>query len=297
MSEVLQNMSEGLAALVKTAGQSVVKVEARRRNAGSGILWSNEGIIVTANHVVERDEDIKVGLPDGKSVAANLVGRDQTTDVAILRLESKGHPVAKWAEPSSLQVGHLVLGLGRPGLSIQATLGVVSALGEGWRTPAGGQVDRYLQTDLLMYPGFSGGALVNMAGEIVGLNTSGLLRGLSIAVPAPTVRQVTDEILKHGKVQRGYLGVGCQPVRLPTQLRQPGQETGLLVISVESGSPADKAGVYVGDIIVALGSQAVNSFTDLLALLDAEHIGKGVPLRVIRGGNMQTLTATIIERE
>ena len=297
MADVLRNLSDALAATVATAGAGVVRVEARGRIPASGILWSPDGVIVTAHHVVEREENIGVGLPDGQTVAAALVGRDPTTDLAVLRADAKGLTPAAVAEPDSLRVGHLALALGRPGQTVQATLGIVSALGEEWRTPAGGQVDAYLQTDLVMYPGFSGGPLVDVSGRVLGLNTSALLRGISLTLPTPTLRRVVEALLTHGRVRRGYLGVGAQGVRLPAALEQQlGQETGLLLISVEPDGPAGQAGLLLGDTIIALDSQPVRHMDDLLALLGGERVGVSTPVRIVRGGVVQELQVTIGER-
>jgi S1-C subfamily serine protease len=297
MTEVLRNLSDDLATTVETAGSGVVRVEARRRLPASGIVWSSDGVVVTAHHVVERDENINVGTAGGETVAATLVGRDPTTDLAVLHVEGADLAPPTWAEPDGLSVGHLVLGLGRPGRTVQATLGIVSALGEGWRTPAGGRVEPYLQTDLVMYPGFSGGPLVDVAGGVLGLNTSALLRGISLSVPTPTVRQVVETLLAHGRVRRGYLGVGAQPVRLPADLAEGvGQETGLLLVSVEPGTPADEAGLTLGDTIVALDGQPVRHMDELLALLGGDRVGASVPVGIVRGGQTQELTVTIGER-
>jgi len=297
MTEVLRSLSDALAATTEAAGAGVVRVEARRRLPASGILWSADGLIVTAHHVVEHDENIGIGLAGGETVPATLVGRDPTTDLVLLRAGAGDLKPANWAEPASLRVGHLVLGLGRPGRSVQATLGIVSALGESWRTPAGGQVDPYLQTDLVMYPGFSGGPLVDVAGHVLGLNTSALLRGISLTVPTPTVRHVVEALLVHGRVRRGYLGVGAQPVRLPEALAgQLGQETGLLLVSVEPGGPADGAGLLLGDTIVALDGQPVRHMDELLALLGGDRVAASLPIRIVRGGQVQELSVTIGER-
>lgn len=298
MAQTLKAFSDALAATVEAAGPAVVRVEARRRLPGSGIIWSADGVIVTAHHVVERDENIGVGLPDGSTVAAELVGRDPTTDLAVLRVEATGLTSPTWTGLDDLQVGHLVLALGRPGRTVQATLGIVSALSENdWRTPMGGQVDRYLQTDVVMYPGFSGGPLVDVSGRVLGVNTSALLRGVSLTLPTPTVRRVVGTLLAHGRMRRGYLGVGAQPVRLPAALgQQLGQETGLLLVSVEPDSPAERAGLLLGDTIVALDGQAVRHLDDLLALLSSDRIGRSVPVRIVRGGQMQELTVVIGER-
>ncbi len=316
MTEVLQDLSDALAATVKATGSSVVRVEARRRLPASGIIWSSDGVIVTAYHVVERDENISVGLPNGQSVPATLVGRDPTTDLAVLRAQvpttsgaqvpttsgaqvptTSGAVPPTWADPDNLRVGHLVLALGRPGRTAQATLGIVSALGESWRTPAGGRIDRYLQTDVVMYPGFSGGPLVDAAGQVLGLNTSALLRGISLTVPTPTLSEVVQTLLTHGRVRRGYLGVGAQPVRLPAGLgQQLGQETALLLVSVEPGSPADQGGLLLGDTIVALDGQPIRHMDDLLALLSSDRVGETMPVRIVRGGQVQELKVVVGER-
>jgi len=297
MVEVLSNLSDALAETVATASPGVVRIEGRDRVPASGIVWSADGVIVTAHHVVERDENISVGLPDGQTVPATLAGRDPTTDLAVLRIQNPELMPAAWAEPDGLRVGHLVLALGRPGEVIRATLGIVSALGEGWRTPVGGRVDRYLQTDVAMYPGFSGGPLIDVTGQVLGVNTSALLRGISLTVPTPTVRRVVDTLLTQGRIRRGYLGVGAQPVRLPEALgQQLGQETGLLLISVDAGSPAEQSGLLLGDTLVALDGELLRHLDDLLAVLTSDRVNTGVPVRLVRGGQVQDLTVTIGER-
>lgn len=297
MSTLLSDLSSALAGAVVTAGPGVVRVSARRRLPATGVAWSADGLVVTSHHVVERDEDITVGLDGGATVGASLVGRDPTTDLAVLRLDGAALSPLPWAEPDALGVGHLVLALGRPGDSVLATLGIIGALGGAWRTPGGGEVDRYVQTDVTMYPGFSGGPLVDASGRILGLNTSALLRGTSLAVPAPTVRRVVEAILTHGRVRRGYLGVGAQPVRLaPSLARTAGQETGLLVLSVEPDSPAERGGLYVGDTIVTLDGEPVGDLDALLARLGGDRVGRSVPVRVARGGDVHAVEVTIGER-
>ena len=296
MPEVLASLSEALAETVASAGAGVVRVDARDRLPASGIVWSGDGVIVTSHHVVERDDNITVGLPDGQTVSAVLVGRDPTTDLAVLRAETAALIPPSWAEPNGLRVGHLVLALGRPGGSVRATLGIVSALGDSWRTPHGGAVDRYLQTDVVMYPGFSGGALVNAEGHILGVNTSALMRGVSLTVPVPTLRRVVESLLTHGRIRRSFLGVGAQPTRLPEGLaRQIGQETGLLLVSVEPGSPAEKGDLFLGDTIVALNGQPVRQMDDLLSKLGGDLVGSSVPVRIIRGGQAQEVQVTLTE--
>jgi S1-C subfamily serine protease len=297
MAKVLQDFSNALADIVAEAGKGVVGVDARRRMPATGIVWTADGVIVTAHHVVERDENIGVGLPDGKAVPATLVGRDPSTDLAVLRVQATGLQASAQADVDSLRVGHLVLALGRPGESIQSTHGIISAVGGSWHTPAGGPVDHYVQTDVVMYPGFSGGPLVDMAGQVIGLNTSGALHGVSLAIPVPTLRRVVDALLTRGRIARGYLGVGAQPVRLPAALsEQLGQETGLLIVSVEPGSPADKGGLLLGDTLVGLDGQPLRQMDDLMTLLSGDRVGQSVSLRIVRGGKVQELTVTIGER-
>jgi S1-C subfamily serine protease len=260
----------------------------------TGIVYSADGLIVTTNHGVEQEDNIQIGLSDGTTLAAKLVGRDPATDVAVLRAERGGLTAATWVDAADLKVGHLVLALGRPGKTAQATLGIVSALGGNWRTGAGGEIDHYLQTDVVMYPGFSGGPLVNANGQVAGINSSALARGVSVAVPAATVKRIVDTLSMHGKMPRGYLGVGIQPVRLADGLQQSvGQETGLMVMSVEAGSPAANAGLMQGDVLVTFDGQPVHGLDELQALLGIDRAGKSVPARIVRSGQVQTVEVTV----
>ncbi|MFZ1401559.1 MAG: trypsin-like peptidase domain-containing protein [Anaerolineae bacterium] len=301
MASVLQDFSDALALTVEKTGPAVVRVEARRRLPATGIVWSAAGVIVTAHHVVEQDDHVGIGLHDGRTLSARLLGRDPTTDVAVLQAQiGQGQlplTVPTWADPADLRVGHLALALGRPGQRVLATFGIVSALGEGWRTPAGGEVDHYLQSDVVMLPGFSGGPLVDAAGHIIGMNTSAMLRGVSLTIPAPTLRRVVETILSHGHVRRGYLGVSAQAARLPALLAQQlQQESGLLLGSVEADGPADKAGLFMGDTLISLDNQPVRHLDDLMALLTGERVGRPLPARIVRGGQVQTLDVVIGER-
>ena len=299
MTAVFQQISDALAATVEAMGPSIVRVEARRRFPATGIVWTRDGIIVTAHHVLEQDENIRLGLPGGQIVTATLVGRDPTTDLAVLRVTAQELVPPVWAEPdgASLRLGHLVLALGRPGRSVQATLGIVSVRGESWRTPVGGLIDHYIQTDIVMYPGFSGGPLVNAAGQVIGLNTSALLRGLSLTVPVATMRRVVEVLLAHGKISRGYLGISTQAVRLPAVLMEPlQQETGLLVMTVEPNSPAEQGGLLLGDVLVTMDGTPVRHPDDLLTFLSADRIHTAVLVRLVRGGQFQERSIVIGER-
>ena len=296
MASVIENMSNELAKMVELAGPGVVRVEGRRRMPASGIIWSKDGVIVTAHHVLEREDRLRVGFGGEEKIDAQLVGRDPSTDLAVLKTEQKGLTPADWAELEGLKVGHLVLALGRPGRTVQATLGIVSALGTNWRTAGGGMVDRYLQTDVVMYPGFSGGALVDVQGKVLGLNTSAL-GAVSLTIPTLTVRRVAQALLTDGKVRRGYLGVGVQPVRLPDALVENlGQETGLILVSVEPGSPADKGGLTLGDSLLSLDGNPLRRLDELLDLLSHDLVGREVALRILRAGEAREVKVKIGER-
>jgi S1-C subfamily serine protease len=298
VAELLQKVSNEMAELVRLAGPSVVRVEGRRRTPGSGIVWSADGLVLTANHVVKRDDNLMIGLADGQSVGAKVVGRDPSTDLALLQAEAGGLSAFTPAEAGTLGVGQFVLALGRPGRTVQATLGIVSGLGDAWRTGMGGQIDQYLQTDVIMYPGFSGGPLVEAGGRLIGLNTSGLGQGVSLAIPASTLSRVAGALQSHGRVRRGYLGVSTQRVRLPDEMAAAaGQKTGLLVISVESGSPAAEGGLLLGDTIVGLGGKPIQGHDDLLATLSGDAVGQKELVRVVRGGALQELTVKVGERD
>ncbi|GIK67677.1 MAG: serine protease [Chloroflexota bacterium] len=295
---VLNELSNAMAAAVENVGASLVRVEGRKRMSATGVVWNSDGVIVTASHVVTRDEELHIGLPNGETVSATLVGRDPTTDVAVLRSNAKNLSVPNWTGGDSLKVGHLVLALGRPGQNVLATLGVISSIAEEWHTPAGGKIDYYLQTDVTMYPGFSGGPLVGVGGEIYGINSSTLLRGVSVTIPTTTIAPIVDTLLKHGKLRRGYLGVGSQPVRLPATLEQQlGQETGLLLVAVEPNSPAEKGGLMLGDVIVALDGHPVRVPDELLAGLTGDKVGKDAKIKLVRGGQIHEVTVTVGERQ
>ena len=297
MSENILNLSTGLAETVSAASPAVVRVEGRRRLPATGIVWSDDGLILTASHVVRRDEGVRIGLPDRRSVAAQLIGRDRTADIALLRAETDGLVPLQKAGEENQAVGQLTLALGRPGESVQSTLGIISALGNPWRTHQGGLIDRYLQTDVLMYPGFSGGPLVDVEAKLLGMNSSALLPGVSIAVPVSSLKRVTQALLTHGRIRRGYLGVSTQRVSLPRTVREElGQKKGLLVVAVETDSPAESGGLTLGDTIVGIGTKMVRSHNDLLAHLAGDYVGQKVPIKILRGGEIQTINVKIGER-
>lgn len=295
----LLGFSNSLADAVERVGQSVVAVNGRRRTPSSGIHW-RQGVIVTADHTIEGEGDIPVTLPDGTTVNATRAGSDSSTDIAVLRIENANLPVADIGDSGTLKVGQVGLAVARPGdAGLSATMGAISALGGAWRTWSGGQIDAFIRPDLTLYPGFSGGPLVSGEGKVVGLNTSGLSRSMPLAIPTNTVNRVVEQLLSKGRVARGYLGVGLQPVRLPESLVQSANlsgDVGLIVVSIESGSPAEQAGLFVGDVLVSLNGQRVKDPRDVQSALGGDSVGKSVEAQVLRGGQTQQVSVTVGER-
>lgn len=293
MPNVLVELSEALAAAAERAGASTVRVDARRRMPASGIATGAD-LVLTADHVVEREEGIQVTLPDGTGLSATLAGRDPGSDLALLRLKRAAAAPARPAKPA--RVGQLVLALGRPTAEgLEASLGVVSAVGGPLRTRRG-LIDSYIRTDTTPFPGFSGGPLVDAEGLVAGLNTSGFGHGAALTVPADLAWKIAAQLAKHGSVQRGYLGVRSQAVEVPAAAQQAlkrEQPGGLLVMNVERGSPAESAGLMVGDIIVALNERAVADHDELYAGLSGDLVGASVPLQVLRGGQPQNLQVRV----
>jgi S1-C subfamily serine protease len=290
-------LSDLLAGAVETAGASVVQVSARRGIGSSGVVWSADGVVVAADHNLQREEDITLGLPDGANVAAKIVGRDPSTDLAVLRADVSGLAVPEWSDLAAVKVGHLVLGVLRPGRSVRATFGIVSAVGEEWRTPAGGRLDRYVQTDLGILKGFSGSLITDVRGRALGLGTAGLLRGHAMVVPPETLKRVVSALLEHGRVPRGQLGVGLVPLRLPANLEEAtGQPTGLMVVMIQPGSAAEAAGVLLGDILITLDGHPVSDLSQLHSLLSQDRVGTVTELKVVRAGELRTIAVTIQAR-
>lgn len=293
MSHALQDLSEALIKTVDTIGHSVVRVEARRRLPATGVVWSADGHIVSANHVVQQDENIKVGLPNGEVVMARVVGRDSYTDLVVLKADAVGLVVPTWAETDELKIGHLVVAVGRPGATVKASMGIVASI---WQTPVAGKTENYVQAEITMYPGFSGSPLVDANGRIHGINTSGLMRNTNLTLPISTVRRVVQSLVEHGKVRHGYLGVAAQAVRLPANVvNEINQEAGLLIIQVEADSPAEKGGLLMGDTLVSLNGSPLRQMEELHAALYGQG-GVTVTLRLIRGGAWHEVSVTIGER-
>jgi S1-C subfamily serine protease len=287
MEHVLSSFSADLAALVEKAGQFAVGVEARHRIGSSGFLWK-PGVIVTSEHAVRRDEEIAVILPDGKRVVAELAGRDPGTDIAVLRVE--GAVGATFETAPALRTGELVIAVGRHEPGVLAAMGMVSSAAGPWKTWRGGYVDSLLRLDLGAYPRATGSAIVDASGRFAGMLTTGLTRTAPVAIPAATVDRVAADLLAHGRVARGYLGIGLQPIAIPRE-----QCTGVIVLSVEPGGPAESGGILLGDIVVEIGGQAVGDTDDVQTALRGS-IGKELPVIVLRGGARVEVRVRVGER-
>jgi S1-C subfamily serine protease len=291
---LLVSLSSELAGVVERVAPSVVRVEDGSRLTATGIVWSADGLILSTSHGVERDEDLAIELGDGTRHAASLVGRDPDIDLAVLRVAASALPAIPRADPAEVKVGHLVLALGRPGTAgLQATIGIISARLE---TERGGQIGYILHTDAVLYPGFSGGPLVDTGGRAVGLNNLMFGRGKGVAIGTPVAAQVADALLAHGRVRRGYLGIRTQRVALPEALRQKlalPQERALLVLQVESGSPAEQSGLLLGDTLLGVNDATLQDADELRQLLRSLQPGQVVTVRIVRGGERLDLTVTL----
>jgi serine protease DegQ len=284
MSSVLVDLSNAMAAAAEKAGGSTVMVNARRRMPASGIAIAPD-LILSAAHVIEKEDGITVVLPDGTETGAKLAGHDHGSDLAVLKLEKS---LAKPAEQAPMaRIGELVLALGRPSPEgIEVSLGVISAMGGPVRTQHG-SIDKYIRTDTTPFPGFSGGPLVDAEGKVVGVNTSGFGRGVALTIPAEYAWKVADQLSKNGTVRRGYLGVRSEAVEIneaAIKVLKREQSIGLLVIGVEHHSPAEAGGLMVGDILVGADGQPVADHDGLFAHLGSDSVDKNIPLEILRGG-------------
>jgi S1-C subfamily serine protease len=291
----LTALSDAMAEAVRVAGAGTIMIDARRRLPASGIAIETD-LLVTADHVVEHDSDIKVILPNGEAQKAQVIGRDPSSDLVLLQVDDNVlHKAQRNTNPPS--VGQLVLALGRPSTNgIQASMGVVSAIGGPVRTRRGGLLEGYLRTDTIPYPGFSGGPLIDVSGKVLGINTSGLTPGSSLTIPNSLAQKIVDNLRSHGRVPRGYLGIRSQPVSVPPAAFEDlgrSQPSGLLIVSVEVDGPAEKGGLMVGDILVSLGSEHITDADQLLTHLEGSIVGQEIPVEVIRGGKSHTIPVTI----
>jgi len=291
----LASLSGELAGVVERVGPSVVRIDDGSRLTATGVVWQSDGDILTTSHGVERDEDLVVELADGQTrLPATLVGRDPDTDLALLRVQATELPALARAALETAQVGHLVLALGRPGTAgLQATIGIVSSRQE---SQTGGAPEYVLTTDAVLYPGFSGGPLVSVDGQMVGLLNRAFGRGSGVALGTSLIARVAHALRTTGKVSRGYLGVRTQIVAVPARLRETlnvAQERGLLVVGVETGSPAEQGGLLPGDTLLRVDGTVTEDVDALRGDLRRRQAGETVVLALLRGGALQDLHVTL----
>lgn len=289
------DFGQGFVAAVAAAESGVVRVEGDGRYPASGSVW-NEELVLSSQHSLADAEELRVTLADGSQHAAELVGRDPSLDLALLRVKGAKLTPLSFAKGGELHVGQWVVALARPGQAIRASARIIGVLGKEQRTALGGKLDRYIESDRGFPRGFRGGPLVDLEGRAIGLNTDALLRGADLTLPGETLERAVGELLAHGKVRRGYLGVSVQPVRLPeSAAKQSGRDRALLILRVEAGSPAETAGLLLGDALVEIGGKPVTDPRELSAVLH-DAIGRQQPARIVRAGAVQTLEVAAGER-
>jgi len=288
--------SDRTAQIVELAASSILAVHGGGRWPSSGIHWRS-GVIVTAEERLEGDDNIKVTLPGGRLVEASLAGRDPTTDVAVLRFQPDGLPIAAIAD-ASLRPGHVVLAVGNYEGGPLAALGIIAIAGGAWHSVRGGTIDSLIRLDLALSPAAEGGAIIDMQGRVVGMAVLGPRRR-ALAIPGSTINRAVDQLLARGHVFRGYLGASLQPVK-----REPasngsqslGSGRGVLVVSLDPDGPSARAGMLVGDIVTTWDGRPIDRVREIMRLLGPESVGRTVDLSLIRGGVPAALKVVIGER-
>jgi len=288
---VLASLSNDLASAVQRAGRSVVAVHGRRRFPASGLAWSPDQVI-TAAHVLERDSDLSITAPDGTQFQANLVGRDPGSDLAILSIPgARLQPIERSTE--MLAAGNLVLAVGRPGTPEPiASFGAISSVGGAWRTAQGGLLDAYVRADVALLPGLSGGAVADVQGRVVAMLSAYLAGGDPVGIPTNSIDAIVQRIVNGQTLRRAYLGVSTQPVDIQEVLRARlgiDQTAGLMLLGLEPGAPAERGGLFAGDIVLAIGGRTVEDGEALQMALGPDAIGRSTPIKLIRGGDLREI--------
>ncbi len=292
MVERLNELSDALASAVSAAEAGVVRVDGGGRGPVSGLVYGSNGLVLTTAHGIDGESSLELGFSDGRSAAAALVGRDASTDIALLRVERDDTTPFRPADDTALRRGELVLALARPGRSVRVALGVVGALGDEFHTGRGGTVERYIEPSLLATAAYTGGPLLDANGALVGMNSSAIARGTFVTLPHRTLARVASLLLEHGHVQRGFLGVNVHPVRLPQTLAAAvAQPHGLVVVGLEPGGAAERDGVLLGDVLLSLEGTPLGSIPDLAAAL-SNRSEQPTRLVLARGGARVELSVT-----
>ena len=297
-SSALVDLSEAIAAVVSDARAYTVTVYGRRRLPATGIAWSNE-LVVTANHVVERDEEIEIGTNGETRIAATVAGRDPAGDIAVLRVAGAGLSAAPRASEAAM-AGQFVLGIGRAGGGNPVvSMGIINTAEAGLRVSRGRIIEPVIQSEIVMLPGFSGGPLLNPYGEVLGMNSSHLGRGSSLTVTNAALEPIVDTLATHGRLRMGYIGVGAQAVGLSASQVKDAKlerEVGLVILSIDEAGPAQQAGLLIGDILVSVNGAPVGAVDDLVDQLAGDLIGKSIPIVIVRGSQAQELHIAVGER-
>jgi S1-C subfamily serine protease len=298
MSMELIELSNALVQATDHAAPFVVAVHPEARGSSSGLIW-RPGVIVTAEHALRRDEEIQVTLPNGRIVPAILAGRDPSTDLAVLKCPDAGAALPG-GDAAAIKPGSITLVVGRTRASGPvAALGVVSLVVSERQTWNGSSLAPYVRLDVSLQPTAVGGAVVDAHGKVVGMASPRFARFGAIAIPSPTVDRVADTLLQKGRIPRGYLGVALQSVRLPDHMRQSlrhSEKTAVIVLEVEPDSPAQRAGMVIGDILISLAGRSVSRPESVHAQLGGENIDKPLVAKIVRGGVVQNVTITVGDR-
>lgn len=301
----LSNFSAQITKAVETIAASIVAIDARPRVATSGIVWQTGGVIVSTNHTIQRDDNITIVFADGRTATASVVGRDAGTDIAVLKIDdeeiAKSLKPAEIIETGNAKVGNLVLAVGRTSANagVTASFGIINNVSGAWRTWHGDEIERFINLDLSIYLGFSGGALINADGQLLGVNTSAFGRGLALTIPSETVNRVVEVLLTRGRIAKPYLGIGTQAVPLQNNLRERlslEQTSGLMMLTVETDGAAEKAGVLIGDVLLSLDDKPTLEPADVQAALWGKEAGNTVKAKLMRGGEITEIEITLGER-
>jgi S1-C subfamily serine protease len=290
----LTTLNDDIQSIVAKAGDSVVAVRARRRMPSSGVAWPGDGLIVTALHTVEEDEGIEIETTRGESFPAAIAGRDPSTGIALLRAPKASFAIPAWGDTAKLEPGAVLVLVASSSYGRRVSLTTAGVVSGEWTTDQGGVIDRYIETDARLFPGFSGSLLLAADGRALALNNAGLRRRTPLAIPVETLRRVVGKLLQHGEVRRGFLGITTYPIRLPDSFES--QRTGLLVLSVQGGSPAEKGGLFLGDVLLSVDGRSVDSPAALFSLLGDDRIGKTLEARILRTGKEESLSVVVGSR-
>lgn len=297
---ILQQLSSALTGATQAASPFVVAVAGGTRFGSSGVVWQ-PGAVVTTRSTLRHDDKLRITLPGGQTVPATLAGHDGGTDLAVLTYETPADAAVgdRPALAGSAIPGEVILAVGRAeNTGVNAAFGLVSAVGNGWQTWQGGRIDSYLRLDLTLYPGGSGAAVINTSGQLLGIISGALSRIAPLAIPAATIERVAQQLLAQGKIRRPWLGIAAQPVAIPATLAQAANSLthGLVVLTAEPETPAGRAGILVGDILLSVDNSPVSDPIDLRQLLAAKGPGDRVRLVLLRGGGRKEIDAELGER-